>query len=121
METDKTKYLEYRNTLNKSLRVAKEQYYRQKCIDFKNNTTKLWRMINRIIYKENDKTNCVEYLKIENIMQYDTKIITEEFGKFFSNVGKKFAHRIKPSKTKIEDYIERIPQNDKSHIHDPNT
>ena len=114
VETDRTKYLEYRNTLNKSLRVAKEQYYMQKCIDFKNNTTKLWRMINRIISKENDKTNCVEYLKIENILYYDTKIITEEFGKFFSSVGKNLAHRIKPSKTNIEDYIERIPLNDKS-------
>ena len=114
VETDRTKYLNYRNTLNRILRTTKEQYYRQKCIDFKNNTAKLWKMINRIISKENDKINCVEYLKIENISYYDTKIITEEFGKFFSEVGRKYAHNICPSKIKIEDYVQRIPQNDKS-------
>ena len=41
VETKRTKYLNYRNTLTKILRRIKEQYYRQKCIDFKNNTTKL--------------------------------------------------------------------------------
>ena len=119
VETKRTKYLDYRNTLNRVLRITKEQYYRQKCIDFKNSTTKLWKMINRIIAKENDKTNCIEYLKVENINHYDSKIISEEFGKFFSTVGSKFAQKVPTPKINIADYVERIPMNEKSQFMTP--
>ena len=121
VETKRRKNVDYRNTLNKVLRRTKENYYRQKCIDFRNNSTKLWKMINRIISKENDKTNCIEYLKIENINHYDSKIIAEEFGKFFSTVGNKFAHSVPTSMTDIGEYIQRIPMNQSSLFMTPTT
>ena len=121
VETDRERYINYRNTLNKLLRSTKENYYRQKCIDFKNNTAKVWKMVNRIVSKENDKTNCVEYLKVENINQYDSKIIAEEFGKHFSTVGKKFAQQIPPPMTKIQKYVQRIPTNTQTLFMTPTT
>ena len=121
VETKRRKYLDYRNTLNKVLRRTKENYYKQKCIDFRNNSAKLWKMINRITSKENDKTNCIEYLKIENINYYDSKVIAEEFGKFFSTVGNKFAHSVPTSMTNIGDYIQRIPMNQSSIFMIPTT
>ena len=120
-EVDRLKYINYRNTLQQLLRRTKENYYRQKCIEFKHNTTKLWKMINRIISKENDKTNCIEYLKIENINHYDSKVIAEEFGKYFSNVGKNLAKNIPKSQCSVENYLKKIPANTKSLFMTPTT
>ena len=120
-ELDRMRYLNYRNTLHQLLRRTKENYYRQKCIDFKHNTSKLWKMVNRIISKENDKTNCIEYLRIENINHYDSKVIAEEFGKYFSSVGKNFAKNIPSSQTSVENYLKKIPVNSKSLFMTPTT
>ena len=120
-EVDRLRYINYRNTLQQLLRRTKENYYRQKCIEFKHNTTKLWKMINRIISKENDKTNCIEYLKIENINHYDSKVIAEEFGKYFSTVGKNLAKNIPKSQCSVESYLQKIPANPKSLFMAPTT
>ena len=120
-EIDRIKYINYRNTLQQLLRRTKENYYRQKCTEFKHNTNKLWKMVNRIISKENDKTNCIDYLKIENINYYDSKVIAEEFGKYFSSVGKNFAKKIPTPQISVENYLKKIPVNPKSLFMTPTT
>ena len=71
-------------------------------------------MINNISGKINNKTELVECLSINNIDHYDATSITNEFGKHFSTVGKKFVVSIpklmKPSRT----FIEKIILNEKS-------
>ena len=52
----KDKYQNYMKSLNKIKRVAKLQHYQQKCKDYKQNTKKLWGLINRINKKTVDKT-----------------------------------------------------------------
>ena len=49
------KYKEYRNKLTHILRRSKEEYYRTKCCEFKRDTAKLWKVINKITQKINDK------------------------------------------------------------------
>ena len=85
------KYKTYRNKLKDIIRRTKEKYYRDKCFEYKQNTSKLWKMINRITQKEVDKTNTIEYLKVDNIDYYDSKAVSEEFAKHFSQVGKEYA------------------------------
>ena len=70
-ETDELKYKEYRNNLSQILRRRKEEYYRNKCSEFKRNISKLWKIINKITYNMNDKSSAIEYLKIGNIDIYD--------------------------------------------------
>ena len=56
----------------------------------------------------------VECLSINNIDHYDANSITNEFGKYFSTVGKKFADSI-PKPTKPSNaFIKKILLNDKS-------
>ena len=56
----------------------------------------------------------VECLSINNIDHYDAHSITNEFGKYFSTVGKKFADSI-PKPTKPSNvFIKKILLNDKS-------
>ena len=110
-EKDELKYREYRNKLTQILRRTKEDYYRNKCSEFKSNTARLWRMINKITYKMNDKSSAIEHLKIGNIDIYDTKIISEEFAKHFSSVGSRYANKITNPHNTFTQYITNIPSN----------
>ena len=74
----------------------------------------LWQLINNISGKVNNKTELVECLSIINIDHYDANGITNEFGKHFSTVGKKFAEAI-PTPVKLSrSFIEKIILNEKS-------
>ena len=113
------KYRSYRNKLQQILRKTKENYYRDKCIEHKQNISKLWKVINRITHKTNDKSGIIDYLKIGNIEIYDTKLITEEFAKHFSTVGKKYANQIQTSNLSFKHYLQQIPHNPQSMYMDP--
>ena len=88
---DHIKYKTYRNKLKQILRRAKEDFYRNKCIEYRQNTSRLWKMINKLTNKTNDKTDIIEYLRVGNQDYYEHKIIAEEFAKHFSYVGKQYA------------------------------
>ena len=83
------------------MRRTREQYFRDKCSEYRQSTSKLWKLINKLSNKENDKTNLIEYLKIGNVEIYSGKVITEEFAKHFAQVGKTFAEKIPTSQSSI--------------------
>ena len=109
-----TKYRNYQNTLVKIKRAARKAYYTSKCVEFKRNPKKLWQFINSISGKVNNKTELVECLSINNIDHYDANSITNEFGKHFSTVGKKFAEAIPTPVKPSMSFIEKIILNKKS-------
>ena len=108
------RYKEYRNKLGHILRRVKEEYYKGQCTEYKRNTAKLWKMINKITHNMNDKSSVIEYLTIDNLDIYDTKLITEEFAKYFSSVGTNYANRITNPHTSFIEYLRNIPNNPKS-------
>ena len=71
-------------------------------------------MINKISGKTNNKTELIECLHINNIDCYDAKNIVNEFGKYFSNVGKNFAESIPTPKKAIRKFIDKMGLNEKS-------
>ena len=112
--TDQSKFIKYktyRNKLQQILRRNKEDYYKQKCKDYKRNLSKLWKVINKITHKMNDKSSAVEYLKINNIDYYETKTISEEFATHFATVGKRYASAIKTPHHNFYHYLKQIPHN----------
>ena len=115
------KYKGYRNKLKEIIRKTKEKYYKDKCYEYKQNTAKLWKMINRITHKVMDKTSTIEYLKIDNIDFYDSKAISEEFAKHFSAVGKTYAQKIPKSNKDIKLYLKLIQENPKTMYMTPTT
>ena len=58
-ETDRLKYKEYRDVLKGIKRRRKTSYFVDKCTEFRNNSKKLWNMINRIIGKTPNKTSII--------------------------------------------------------------
>ena len=71
----------------------------------------MWEMINRINGKLNDKTCIVDYLQINNKKYSTGKEITNQFAKYFSSIGKKFAMKTEPSKVTLTDYLNKMPSN----------
>ena len=114
MEQALTKYKNYRNKLKQIIRKSKEDYYRGKCVEFKRNTSKLWKLIQRLTCKTKDRTSLIDYLKIDNIDYHEHQIMAEEFAKHFANVGKNYASQIPAAKYQTEHYLSKIPLNPKS-------
>ena len=94
------KYKTYRKTLQQVKRKTKMHYYRSRCKEFKNDTRKLWSLINTITGS----------LKIDNIKTSNPSKITKELGTYFANVGKEFAHKIPKGQHDIKHYLQKIPK-----------
>ena len=113
VETEKS-YKDYRRMLQKLKRYCKINYYQQQCREHKSNTKKLWRLINSVCAKVNDKSTSIDCLKIGNIRHFSGKQITNEFGKYFSRVGENSANKLPPSKMDINEYLKIIPNSPSS-------
>ena len=105
------KYKTYCNTLNNVKRSCKMKYYQEKCEEFKKNTRKLWQLINDVIHRSNDKSSIIDCIKVDNIEIYDNKMISNKFGKYFSQLGGIFANKIKKPKYGIDTYLKVISRN----------
>ena len=115
------KYKEYNTILNKVKRHAKKQYYIDKCIEFRSNTKHLWKTINKIVGKTNDKSTVISELIVQNKTLTHPVEISNQFCNYFSNVGKNFAEKIPKNKKPIEEYLSMIRMNKKSVFFYPTT
>ena len=107
-------YRNYRSLLQKIIRRAKLVYYSQKCVDFRSEMKKLWNVINEMTGKTVNKHDIIDSLSIDHTIIKDSCKITNEFGEYFSTVGKSYAEKTpKPTKS-CDDYINRIDVNGKS-------
>ena len=113
------KYKYYNNALRKSIKKAKIDYYKEKCREYKMQTKKLWKLINEISGKKNDKSNLVDYLKIDDVQVYNAKKISNSFARYFSEVGEKFAKKIPSPTTSISEYLKVMGSNTKSIFLEP--
>ena len=115
------KYKVYRNVLTGIKRRCKRDYYLQKCVEFKDNTKKLWRIINQMSGKLNDKSSIIDCIRVNDTLHYSPEKITNAFGNYFSTIGKKMASKIKKPKTEISKYISKINMNEKTMFWAPAT
>ena len=113
-EQSKIRYNDYRSVLRQLKRYCKTTYYKDKCVEFKTSTKKLWQLVNKVINKQSNKTNVIESLKIDNIKHYSSHDITNEFAKYFSTVGKKYANSIKNATRGIKEYLKAITRCNRS-------
>ena len=108
---DHKKYKEYKSMLQKIKRKAKMDHYQDKCLRYKNETRKLWDVINTITGKKRNRDSMVESLKVGSILTHDAKQIIDTFCSFFANVGKEYANLIPKGNNNIGYYLNKIPQN----------
>ena len=111
---NESKYLNYRNTLKKVKRRCKIDHYHQKCSEFRQNTKKLWKIINQVKGKCQDKSTIITCLKIDNVKNYNSSNICDHLGKYFATVGENYASKIPNSEKNIKDYVVNIRSIEKS-------
>ena len=100
------RYKTYRNVLQKTLRSCKLSYFTNKCAEYKQNSRKLWQLINQLINKKQKRSQVIDSLKIENLQRYDPKDITNGFCDYFASVGQSYADKLKSSSVLVETYNE---------------
>ena len=71
-------YILYRNCLNRIKRSCKMQYCQSKCNQYKNNTKKLWELINKSIGKTSNKNCIIDKIRVGNVEHVEPKEITNE-------------------------------------------
>ena len=79
----------------------------------------MWKVVNEIVGKSNDKSNAVDYLCIDGIREYSAKKISNQFARYFSTVVKNFANKIPKSKSSIDLYLSKLQSNHKSFFFEP--
>ena len=108
------RYKEYKKIFDKVKLHMRIDYYKNKCLEFRNNSKKLWNMINKISGKNNDKTSIIDYIKVDNIEYYDSVGITNNLCKYFANIGENLLSKIPKSNKSINEYLAKIKRNEKS-------
>ena len=103
------KYKTSRNLLNRLKRSTMKNYYATKCTEYRDNTRKLWQVINQTIGKTKHSGSIIPFISIEGIKTYDAKRISNEFGKFYANLGQNLASQISPGIRTVDDYLANIP------------
>ena len=93
-------YKDYRNAFNKLKRNTKKNYYNERCLALKNNTKKLWELINKTIGKKKITGSIIPYITIDGIKTYSLDRIANAFGTFYANLGSNLANQISPGTTK---------------------
>ena len=104
-------YRKYRNSLKGLIRRSKITYLHDKCTEFKQDSRKLWQLVNRIIGKSNNKIDSIDHLRIDNILKYDPSSITTGLCDFFANIGEQYANQIDSAGLDINKYINSIDSN----------
>ena len=112
-ENDMMNYKNYRNCLNKLKRIVKVSYYQNLCVSLKNNTKKLWEIINHTVGKNVNKSCILEKLKIGNVVYDLPNNIANELASYFTSVGLKYAKAIAPSDVRVTEYLNKIKRNKK--------
>ena len=120
-DINETKYKEYKTTLRKITRLAKVEYYNNKCVEVKGNMKNLWLIINHAIGKTSDKTSVIESIKSEGLYQFEPKAISNELARYFASIGKKFADKTPTPENDIKHYLNKINQNKNSLFFQPTT
>ena len=104
-----TKYIFYRNEFNKLKRTAKKEYYLNLITEYKNDSKKLWGVINRVIGKTRNKLDLPEKIKDENnIIVSGNQAIADTFCKFFTSVGPNLARSIPNPSKNYDEYLSNL-------------
>ena len=87
-------YKKKRNEVQRLMRRKKKQFVEERLAKFKNNSSVIWSMLNGVIQKRGKSSMSGEYL-INGIIETNTKIIADEFCKFFKDIAKNTVEKVR--------------------------
>ena len=92
-DTNKAKYIVYRNKLTHIIRNSRKNYYSNKFNLYKNNIKNTWQTINNILGKTKKTADPTYFVNDSNKIT-DPKLIATNFNKFFAEIGPNLANQI---------------------------
>ena len=113
-DTSTNKYKAYRNKLKGIVRKSRITYLHHKCAEFRQDSKRLWQLVNTLIGKETNKTHVIESIRSGSLLKYDPYSITNAFCEFFATVGEKYAEKFKTKGDETTTYLDKIERNDKT-------
>ena len=108
------KYKAHRNKLKGIIRKSRIKYLHDKCTEFRQDSKRLWQLVNKMIGRENNKTHVIESIRSGNLLKYDFYSITNTLFEFFSTVGEKYAEKFKTTIEETQTYLDRIERSSKT-------
>ena len=102
--TNKNKYIAYRNKLNKLLKKAEYNYYAEKFTSYKSDIKQTWNLIKRTINK-NNTNDIAGAFNINNTMVTDKNEIANKFNEYFVNIGPSLAAKIPDTSASYKTYL----------------
>ena len=90
-------YKNYKNKLNHIIKLAKEKYYEDQLIKYKQNSRMMWKTLNELLNKPKKNTK-ISKTFVENCSSNiidDHKTIADNFNDYFINIGPNLANKIK--------------------------
>ena len=83
-------------------------------MNLKRHSKKLWRMINNVVGKTQDRRHVISKLKIDTLESCNATVIVNKFAQHFGSIGSTFACSIPKSTISIEFYLNKINKNEKN-------
>ena len=95
-----------RNKVNKIVLLAKENYYRNAFIRFKNDAKKKWQLIHDLCGTKNSKRN-ITSLRVGNNLVTSDQEIANEFNHFFNNIATDLDSELPLSQDSPDQFVKR--------------
>ena len=108
-QTNINNYKRYLDIYNKAIKDAKKIFYRNELQSNKDNLRKTWQTLREVISKSNDKTSCIDEIKMNGSTFTNNLDITNKFNEYFTSIATNIASNINPSPLDPTDFI---PAND---------
>lgn len=86
-------YKNYKNTYKKLRRRAKVNYIDNLISIHRNDTKKLWTVLNEITGKKKNNSVVSDEINVDGVKQNDTQIISNGFARYYSEIGMKMAEK----------------------------
>ena len=106
-EQDIMIYKAHRNMLNQLQRSTMMEYYNSKYTEYRQNTKKLWGLINQTIKKCKNGGSIIPYICVNGLQTYNSSEIANTFGKYYASLGNNLASTIKITWTTHIDHIHK--------------
>ena len=96
----------YCKILDKTIRLAKKNYFHSKFEKFKFDIRKTWKCINEVLSRKKVKQEFPSQFKINGNLINDKQNIANEFNEYFTNIGPKLSQMIEtPSNNVYREYL----------------
>lgn len=102
----------YNKILQKTIRLAKKQYFANCFLKFKSDIKKTWLTINNLINKSKRTNNFPKEFLVDGNLESDPEKIANEFNNFFIGIGPKLSQQIcMPGNQSYKDFLKSPMEN----------